>query len=1602
MYNNPKQLSDTLLEAMQIISNNNISKTDYGTTIQGNIVECKDPSIGRYLVKYQDSLMEAYSTSPNVQYPKNTTVYLFATNGRLGDLKIILGSTKQLGSNYIEEYMGQEYYDTSNNFIEDNDYVIELCSYQTKEQDIYSIEENENKPNVISLSDNIIQKLQNSNYLKISGTIQTNLSYKQKYYGRYGIRITLLMKNSATGNTEKQDYYFDSNNFNGNPYEYRVPSTQSVSYPIDSANFVAVSRITAFIQGFPNQIQEGAEAPAADIFISNLTLNGSYRLSETEKNTIGVILTAPKGYIFTKDNVLTDTRPIKAGLRAKMKQVDLEAQGAQVYWFKEDLNINTMSPGYLRVGGLGWRCINPASATDNPLVYQFEPSITIDIKKEDVQFTKESKFKCVIRYDNKSYTKQFIVFNNGASRQVTLESTAGTSFSCSAGHPNLICRIWETSDEGRQDITEEKDKETEKKIFTFKWQVCNSQNVTKVLEQDSEEEIQEYEEDKKILEEINAILNGTKEEPKEESDDDDDENSYKKTLKARLNINKEVDQISYEEFIEALQERIRRYESNQHIVENILYSLDLHQIIDYSVFKCSCYEGDTCYGTANITIKNTQVPNDGYVLTINNGDQVFLYDEEGTSLHSAGLDQPYSIRDLSFSLFHNGEEISQDDLKNGVAPTWKVPLKDTMLEIGVTENSSDENYKYIIGQTLPIDVKSVYNPSLSNNDIYLILRYKDLVFTTKTNFGFSKEGELGTNGTKYQFKITTDTPILRYNVYREEGRERQRWEKNQITLIPELWCNGQKQSEIDDEIKINWNILKNNLNKDKNGKLKEWSYLNSGKDKDKKRIIDLENEGVLNRPNQNLVNIIQATLTGPEGYKYYSILPFISIYEYFDNTKYQVQFNLDSGFRTVVYKSDGTQPKYDNRLPFEVNIYKKFANGNERENITLQKKENFTFNWKVTDEEDLSDSETDSINKYRVIPTSVLKNGNRVTDGVLLQIKKGEELFAYVHIPVYLMLNRYENAAMNDWDGTSIEINNEDGYILTPQVGAGTKDTNNRFTGILLGTERVKTQNNKIKDNVGLLGYAAGARSIFLDAETGNAQFGLPDKGQIKIDVEDQAIIQSGDYPKKEGDPKKGMRIKFSGDPQITFGSGNFSVNSKGHIHAAGGGDIANWEVSDNGLYYLSNGANIKNQGTANINNSVVGMSPYNTYDNNGYHTGVFWAGTPDKIDKEKDNKENFIIQTINNTDFYQRNFFVTQGGHLFSKKGQIAGWNITEKRLYKNDVQINSDSSPTTNKAFKAGDNFYVRHDGYLFSKSGQIGGWDITANKLSYSVRNATGTITLYNKVGLSPTGFKVGTQNFALIWARNGDGTKEGDGRRIFSVSSDGYLYAKNGEIGNWYFGDNGLYGEGSANTYNGNETGVYVGSDGIRLGSTFHVTKDGSIYAREGDIGGCTIYNNGIKGVGWYIEGGGKAKFTGVEINGASVTDMMKVSGRGGLTSPSGGGGGGYKLGGDGSSSFNTPKGTTVTPRDITVFKKLALKLYKNGFQIPSELKKLTVVTDVSLSADGKSLNVSKAGISIISSHVEVESIAVGWGSSTKTEKISVISSVDPECKYQETK
>ena len=79
-------------------------------------------------------------------------------------------------------------------------------------------------------------------------------------------------------------------------------------------------------------------------------------------------------------------------------------------------------------------------------------------------------------------------------------------------------------------------------------------------------------------------------------------------------------------------------------------------------------------------------------------------------------------------------------------------------------------------------------------------------------------------------------------------------------------------------------------------------------------------------------------------------------------------------------------------------------------------------------------------------------DGLCVNNGLKCLITDKDDNQAYeIYIPVHLYLNRYGNSAMNGWDGNSIDISEEDGRILAPQVGAGKKTEENGFTGVFMG-----------------------------------------------------------------------------------------------------------------------------------------------------------------------------------------------------------------------------------------------------------------------------------------------------------------------------------------------------------------------------------------------------------------------------------------------------------------------------------------------------------------------------------------------------------------------
>mgnify|MGYP006920937995 CR=1 FL=1 len=53
--------------------------------------------------------------------------------------------------------------------------------------------------------------------------------------------------------------------------------------------------------------------------------------------------------------------------------------------------------------------------------------------------------------------------------------------------------------------------------------------------------------------------------------------------------------------------------------------------------------------------------------------------------------------------------------------------------------------------------------------------------------------------------------------------------------------------------------------------------------------------------------------------------------------------------------------------------------------------------------------------------------------------------------PILVFLNQWSSGTVNKWDGKTLEINETDGYILGSAIAVGKKNSNNSFSGVMLG-----------------------------------------------------------------------------------------------------------------------------------------------------------------------------------------------------------------------------------------------------------------------------------------------------------------------------------------------------------------------------------------------------------------------------------------------------------------------------------------------------------------------------------------------------------------------
>lgn len=755
-------------------------------------------------------------------------------------------------------------------------------------------------------------------------------------------------------------------------------------------------------------------------------------------------------------------------------------------------------------------------------------------------------------------------------------------------------------------------------------------------------------------------------------------------------------------------------------------SVTFSQLQNYSqiTFICTVLSNNGAFiGTVSHTVQNKKGISGQYTIQVLNGSKIIQYYDDGsltegiafTPLELAFYDPDSNIINLQLP-----EEGKQTDIQQIV---WSIPRNNTLIQLTNPPSQevtgalipdpagSETDYYHIKNITsLSYSFASSYNANAINNTIHVYILYKTTSgelsqFHGLTTFQIIKAGDPGTNGTD-----TVASIITKIGANEQVSRRVYFNNTDNDTNIERIYLDNIGLSFSNSDT-LNFKLVQNNNDIDLAPGAMQWSlpvknnltswFILDGNPLSSSIIPPWElNTSIASITSLNNIqtipsNILRAKYTIND-LVYYAEMPLVYVYTINDN--YKLKLKETSGYTFVKYTQSGMNPKYDNNNQFEIEVY----------NGTNLDETNLTYSWKAFGN---FMPITSADNKTCVIqPNNILfadTNNLDLTSGVGCQVFKNGTSIGFLVAPVYMYKNRYNHPYLNDWDGNSIQLDaNGNQTILAPQVGAGKKNNDSSFTGVLIG--EVKEDNNLYK--TGLLAYNQGERTVFVDATTGNAEFGKTGAGQIKISANGQAVIQSGDYSQNTG-----IKIKFSNTniedgqgPYIKYGTGKFSVDSEGNLTAQNANITGNI-VANTGNIGGENGW-IISENTLSTNNGNVNL--YSNHHSSGLAMQVI-----------NNNQTVFSIGQngkLNATNAYIEGNGTFKGIITAEAGGKIGGWHVDSNALsaYNGAVVLRAVTGGATNmiEVTKSGNTvFSVNGNGELTATKGTIGGWKINSSDLS-----------------------------------------------------------------------------------------------------------------------------------------------------------------------------------------------------------------------------------------------------------------------------------------------
>lgn len=1471
-------VSEKVLDAIQLLASSSVEKAEYDKTIQAQIVSCEDAAVGKYRCRYQDAIFYAYANNTDITLSEGAYVYVLVPGNDMSNEKTILGTTKKLGTNYISLAEGDEAYDkVGNNCVTSNQKYYLDSSIDNYSYVIYG-HKRENGLNLGVDIESLTKYLKESSSLLVGATFKTSIPPARQYKGHYGIKFNLRFLDNTSNNDVIKSYVIDQDNMIDNPYRLTYETRQYQIFDIDGINFKDIESIEIFCKDFPQAMaqEKNLLLSAGDIEISALEIYGTVRMAESEINGVAISFYTPQGTFFTDESVSTSYKTITAQVRIKGKMTS--TQSIPFYWGIENVGISASSQYYNKYLGRGWKCLNEknvlSSGTDttDPII-QWVPNKDTYIMYFTEATARDNKLKVAIFYDGNVVSKEINIQNLAANvPKITIESSEGTKFYYDIGHPTLTCFV----------------NNSQPANFHYNWAYENSGNVLENLPETTALNV-EYQEAVAAL----------------------------KTLEHEIAIGTKFEQNESENLLK-LKTLIKDFDFIQRVEGNKIHDVQIHNITKTGTFKCSVYNQQNNYlGTASITLTNSLEGQSLYSLIINNGSAVYQYNENGVAPNSKSLDSQQEIQSLSFTIYDNlGNPIDESVIKNSLncQVRWFFPIADTML-VDQSQNGdgqgtdAERTYKYYDNLTnLVYGIAQKYDLNKQRNQIKLTVNYKGISLTAETNFTFSKQGQPGTNGTEFLVKIVPNTKmddppnwsmitkagdqyILNYGLNNAASETRIGSGISYQLFKAQLWRSGElvwqgstaALAAIDGTTKpslVHWSVLVNKYN---SNTFDDSAFTVTNAEKG---YIAYEGDFLQAEITQPKASIIKCEIVW-QGKSYYGTIPITLAWT--SSRYYKINLKDYTGWRYAIYTSDGMTPQYDSAHPFEF-IVKENIYGTWEDISLVRGDHQLTYLVKgIGTYKDTKTGEAINANLIEVLNSSAYRDGLSKNqwqarpasryDGVCINAaiycicsQNGVQI-AKIVVPIHFLLNKYGLANINAWDGNSVQLDDEGGFILAPQMGSGKKEDDNSFTGVLMGETRTP---GKSTSQIGLLGYNQGDRTFFLNSRNGAAIFGKANKGQIIIDPTSptqNALLYSGDVwdkyyddgeneglptsyvyrndrYKPAGNAKRDQNGKITGGgliidlttPEIYFGTGHFYVTKDGYLHASAGGDLAGWTLGE--------------EKEAGQNGAVITRSVLHSNISRGNGRITLDAGVIDDETGEVIGPGKFYSHSHVSLNSTSKGFYLSHDGLSIGNKFKVTDTGV----LY-------IGNNATGYGGTQDGNYWTINGDG---SRSYISYGGSASFNKADNKDDKTTAA-----KVYLGTDGISLGNK---------------------FSVNPLGQLIAYNGTIGGWTIGRSSLSAKNLVLNSEGSISGGSTYQWSIASGGTATFSR---LLATGGTIGGWNIKSDrlqagdlklhstgGINGKGWSISSTGIAYFK--HIYGEVAENKIFIAG--GTRFSSGGSGG----------------------------------------------------------------------------------------------------------------